>query len=149
MNSKVSNIHQGRASLNSPVGNSREVRELPSKRMARLRTARRSELPSAPLCAPIDRYTYHVIASAARMPASCWGRYGRVAIVRVDHHERPLGYVPERIVNLRGVRVVSDEDRLSRSSENSGAAFARALGSAHEAAENMRQLRRSHASREE
>lgn len=71
-------------------------------------------LPTIPLCSPEARYTYHVVASAACMPASCkFGVYRRVAVIEVDHHERPLGYVPERVADLRGVRITWLADRLN------------------------------------
>lgn len=66
-----------------------------------------------PLAAPAERYTYHLLVSSAQMPNSCKGVYKRIAILRVDHHERPIGFVPKTIREMRGVEIVRTWERLN------------------------------------
>lgn len=70
-------------------------------------------LPSLPLCPEQARYTYHVLTAAAQMSGSCRGVYKRVAVVKVDHHEHPAGFVPKTIREGRGVEIVRAWERLS------------------------------------
>lgn len=101
-----------------------------------------------PLCSLFARYSYHVVTSAACMPASCkFGIYKRVAIVEVDHHERPSDYVPERIVDLRGVRVAALWDRLNVGLTEQ-CAYRRALVEAESMAAELRQQRLVEASQD-
>jgi hypothetical protein len=58
------------------------------------------------------RYTFHVLTASASMPSSCKGTYKRVAVLRVDHHEREVGYVPKTIREMRGVEIVKTWERL-------------------------------------
>lgn len=93
------------------------------------------------LCPLSQRYTYHVLTAAACMPASNkFGVYKRVAVVEVDHHERPIGFVPERIADCRGVRVMQLHDRLNVGTTEA-CAYGRALAQADERAEQLRTTR--------
>lgn len=94
-------------------------------------------LPSLPLCPVAARYTYHVIDSNAAMPSSCWGRYKRVAILRVDRHERPADFEPRAIRNTRGVEIVRSWERLSVGSTER-CAYRAALALAHNLADEIR-----------
>jgi hypothetical protein len=58
------------------------------------------------------RYTFHVLVSSASMPNNCKGTYKRVAVLRVDHHEREVGYTPKTIREIRGVEIVRTWERL-------------------------------------
>lgn len=69
-------------------------------------------LPALPLCPPDQRYTYHLLDKSAPF-AGRFGRYRRLAVVRVDHHERLEGYVPPTIRDTRGVNVLKTWDDLS------------------------------------
>ena len=64
----------------------------------------------APLCSVAQRYTFHAIESSATLP----GKYGagarRMAILRVDRHEQPVGFVPKTIRAMRGVEIVREWD---------------------------------------
>ena len=72
-----------------------------------------TETPALPLCPVSARYTYHVVTSAACMPNKCWGIYKRAALLRVDRHERPASYTPKTIRAVRGVEIVSLQDKLN------------------------------------
>lgn len=99
-------------------------------------TEDRNALPSLPLCSERERYTYHVISSAAPMPSSCKGVYKRVAVLRVDHHERPIGYKPERIAEVRGVEIIDTWERLNVGSTER-CAYRRALADARVLAQKL------------
>lgn len=106
--------------------------------------SKNTELPSIPLVPLVKRYSVHVITSAAKMPASCqFGPYMRVAVVEVDHHERPENYVPRRIVDLRGVRVLNTWERMAARGENTAAK--RAIAEAKVFASQARLSRRRQA----
>ena len=68
---------------------------------------------TTPLVPVTDRYTYHVLTAAAKMPGKCRGVYKRVAVLRVDHHEREVGFVPKTIREMRGVEVVRTWERCN------------------------------------
>ena len=104
-------------------------------------------LPSLPLCSPAERYTYHVVSSAAPMGGAKFGVYKRVAVVEVDHHERPIGFVPERIAAARGVKVVWIRDRCSVGTTDA-CAYRVALRSAERAAADARNDRAEDAARD-
>ena len=59
------------------------------------------------------RYTFHVLVSSASMPNNCKGTYKRVAVLRVDHHEREVGYTPKTIREIRGVEIMRTWERLN------------------------------------
>ena len=59
----------------------------------------------------MPRYTFHVITSAAARKGA-FGRYGHVAVLRVDTQERGEDYTPAQIRELRGVEVVWVRRRL-------------------------------------
>lgn len=94
---------------------------------------------NAPLAPITARYTYHVVSSAACMPNSCWGVYRRVAVLEVDHHERP-GHTPTRIADVRGVRVVATWERLNVGTTDA-CAYRVALRDAEACAERLRSER--------
>lgn len=64
-------------------------------------------------------HTYYVVESAARMPTSCWGRYGKVAIVRTTADApapRSIRDIPsrrQRIVALRDRQFAGSSDRCA------------------------------------
>lgn len=60
-----------------------------------------------------DRYTFHVLVSSAKMPNTCKGVYKRVAVLRVDHHEREPGFVPKTIREMRGVEIAKTWEKLN------------------------------------
>jgi hypothetical protein len=70
-------------------------------------------LPSLPLCPEAERYSYHIVVSSACMPNSCWGVYKRVALVRIDHHERVSGFMPKVIREGRGIKIERVWDKLN------------------------------------
>ena len=72
-----------------------------------------SPIATTPLVSPAARYSYHMLISAAQMPSSSRGVYKRIAILRVDHHERPIDFAPKTIRELRGVEIVQLWDRLN------------------------------------
>ena len=63
------------------------------------------------LCPLASRYTYHVVVSAASMPSKCMGIYQRFGLIEVDHHERPIGYTPERIADTHGCKIIETWER--------------------------------------
>ena len=75
-------------------------------------TAAALDLPSLPLCPEAERYSYHLVVSSACMPNSCWGVYKRIAVLRIDHHERPAGFMPVIIRETRGVKIERLWDKL-------------------------------------
>ncbi len=76
-------------------------------------TAQVADLPSLPLCPASERYSYHVVVSSASMPSSCRGVYKRIAVLKVDHHEHPAGFVPKTIRELRGVTIERTWEKLA------------------------------------
>lgn len=74
-----------------------------------------------------------VMTAAAKMPSSCWGKYGRVAVV-----ECAPGMVPKQInPNHKAVkRIVQLWDRR-RIGKTSRSAFQRALAEAEEYCEEL------------
>jgi hypothetical protein len=88
-------------------------------------------LPSLPLCPTSARYTYHVVVSAAQMPNTCKGVYKRIAVLRVDRHERPVDWTPQTIRACRGVEIVETWERLNVGLTER-CAFKRALVEANE-----------------
>lgn len=94
-----------------------------------MHTVTAAELPALPLCPPADRYTYHVVVSACTPAARCMGVYRRVAVLRVDHHERPAGYAPKTIREIRGVKICALWDKVSVG-KTERSAFFRALSAA-------------------
>ena len=95
---------------------------------------------AAPLCSLAQRYTYHVVSSAASMPNKCRGVYKRVAVIEVDHHERPLGTGPTRIADEIGVGVVATWERLNVGTTDA-CAYRVALREAAEVADDCRAKR--------
>ena len=95
---------------------------------------------SVPLCSLGERYTYHVVSASASMPNKCWGIYKRVAVIEVDHHERPAGYVPERIADAYGITVCETWERLNVG-KTEDCAYARALVDAQNTAQELRTQR--------
>ena len=92
---------------------------------------------STALCPPAARYSYHVVTSAAPMPAKCWGAYQRVGLVEVDHHELPAGYTPSRIADVHGCRIIQTWERCNVGS-TSACAVERAKAEARELADAHR-----------
>jgi hypothetical protein len=60
----------------------------------------------APLCPESERYTYHALESSATLPGKWGAGYKKRVILRVDHHEREVGFVPATIREMVGVEIV-------------------------------------------
>ncbi len=71
---------------------------------------------------------YRIQTAAARMPGSCWGRYGKIGVVEVEAgYEKPIKMISDR---ARGVvRVVRIWDRLHMGTTQR-CAYARAMAEA-------------------
>ncbi len=68
-----------------------------------------------------------VITSSAAMPASCWGRYRRVALAQLDQHSTARNIEPARIsVYSRGVMRMIDMGKHNVGKTERGA-YQRAL----------------------
>lgn len=55
-----------------------------------------------------------VMTASAKMPSSCWGRYGKVGLVIVDRDELPVGepaMISERAIGV--VEIIEVWDRLN------------------------------------
>jgi hypothetical protein len=79
---------------------------------------------------------YIVKTASARMPSSCWGRYGKIAVLEVEE-DRDLD--EPRIISERArgvVRVVEVWDRL-HVGKTARCAFARALREAEALADKL------------
>jgi hypothetical protein len=76
---------------------------------------------------------YEIVDSAARMPASCWGRYRRVAVLEVRD-----GYTATRIDDRPHyvVRIVCNWERLYDGTTDR-CAHARALAAARELVQDL------------
>ena len=94
----------------------------------------------APLCPVSSRYSYHVVTSAAQMPNSCRGVYQRIGLLEVDHHEQPVDYVPTRIAEINGLRIVATWEGCNVGKTEACAA-AKAKRDAAAMADECRQLR--------
>lgn len=60
--------------------------------------------------------TYMVLTATENMPSSCWGRYGRVAVVEVDESKLRDGDTCPRMISERAkgvVRIVAQWRRLN------------------------------------
>ena len=79
--------------------------------------------------------------SAAQMPAACWGRYRRVAVLEVEDRVKDDRDVKAISENARGVlRVVETWERL-RDGSTERCAFMRALREAQEVAATLNAAR--------
>jgi hypothetical protein len=78
---------------------------------------------------------YIVLTASCRMPANCWGRYGKVAVVELE--DDFLG-IPKMISErAKGVkRIVTFEDRLFNGT-TTRCAFSQALARAGELVEEL------------
>lgn len=78
-----------------------------------------------------------VLTASAKMPSSCWGNYGRVAVLEVERGTTPKMISPR----ARGVvRVVETWERLhsgKRAGRGGRCAFSRALLEAEELAARL------------
>jgi len=87
---------------------------------------------------------YVVLTAAAAMPNSCWGRYGRVALleVRCDDEGRPIlpGLISDRPHCV--VRIVRTWERLNKGTTDR-CAFAVALQEAEDLACELNDKRRA------
>ena len=99
---------------------------------------------NTPLPSPADRYSFHLLIAAANMGSSCKGVYKRIAILRVDHHEREIGYVPKTIRAVRGVEIVRTWERLNVG-KTERCAYKVALAEAQQALTDMRAETRAEA----
>lgn len=78
---------------------------------------------------------YIVQTAAACMPASCWGHYGKVAVLEVDAGVERVAMISER---ARGChRVVEVWDRQHMGEPNGRSAFYLALAAARELAAKL------------
>lgn len=77
---------------------------------------------------------YVVVDKAARMPARCWGRYRRVAVVEVVDPDVRVPAIDARCRNV--VRVVRVWERLNVG-QTARCAFARAMVEAQELAAKL------------
>lgn len=75
---------------------------------------------------------YVVMTAAAQMPSSCWGRYGKVAVVQTRGFALPA-MISERSAEV--VRIVELWDRCSMGGPRS--AYARALVEARELCDRL------------
>ena len=76
-----------------------------------------------------------VKTSAANMPASCWGRYRRVAVIEVADGVSDVAMISER---ARGVvRIVETWERCNVGKQQIRCAYSRALAEAREIAANL------------
>jgi hypothetical protein len=69
--------------------------------------------------------TYVVLTASAMMPGTCWGKYRRVAIIRVEAG----GIVPRQIRNTKTAKVVSVWEKLHVGKTEFGA-YQQQLGAA-------------------
>lgn len=69
--------------------------------------------------------TFQILTAAAHMPGSCWGRYGKIAVVEVDsNYTERIKMISPR---ARGVKAVIEVwDRLNMGT-TPRCAFARAM----------------------
>ena len=79
---------------------------------------------------------YIVMTAAAKMPSTCWGRYGKVAIAEVTKGIRPK-MISERALGM--VRIVELHDRLH--AIGPGSAFNRTLAAAKIRCEHLNRER--------
>ena len=81
------------------------------------------------------RSTHYIVQTAAAcMPSSCWGEYGRVAVIEVEAGLERAAMISPR---ARGVvRVVRVWDKLNKGTSER-CAFARALADARELATQL------------
>lgn len=77
---------------------------------------------------------YIVVSKAARMPAGCWGRYRRVAVVEVRDPKAPVPAIDERGRNV--VRIVETWERLNVGRTDK-CAFERAMAEARAMADEL------------
>jgi len=89
---------------------------------------------------PNSMRTYIVQSATANMPSSCWGRYGRVAVLEVDSMMRTsVSMISER---ARGViRVVRTWEKLNIG-KTERCAFERAIAAAEELAQELNEAAR-------
>jgi len=68
---------------------------------------------------------YKILTATTKMPANCWGKYGKIAVAEVDpDHIGPIKMISDR---ARGVvRIVQVWDKLHMGS-TSRSAFGRAM----------------------
>ena len=77
--------------------------------------------------------TFIVMTASAKMPSSCWGRYGKVAVLEIEDPASPPKMISER---ARGVkRIVMLRDKLHIGKTHG--AFQAALGEANELAKKL------------
>jgi len=83
----------------------------------------------------MERETHYIVQTASEnMPSSCWGRYGRVAVLEVDAHLDSVSMISER---ARGCRRVVEEWNRCNIGKTMNSAYYRAIDEAEELADRL------------
>jgi hypothetical protein len=82
-----------------------------------------------------NQSTYIVMTASAKMPTTCWGRYGRVAVVRLeDGFEGTPKMISERARGVEEVVALWDRQHIGSTTR---CAFSRALAEAEAMCEEL------------
>ncbi len=82
--------------------------------------------------------SYIIQTATAKMPGSCWGRYGKIAILRVENGVKRVSMISKRAKGCLEVVCVWDRLHIGRTDR---CAFSRAMRDAEEMLAEIKRTR--------